>query len=705
MNMIKTEVKNSQLVNYLNKLLFKKIEEFNGRQFIGIDKTSPFYISSEEAVGIINQMDRDNYIPEENYLMGNDEYFIECLKEDTILSQLYNMGEMFNLNLIEIKLLLFLTAFEIDKRYKKIFCYLGDNLLMKYPSVDVLLYLLFDNDYLRKENIFPILENKLVKAYPIIEILESENNTALLEKQLRIKKSVLSFILNKFRFDDEISGFCSIHYCGQIKSIEPGMESMVDNIVKKRKENKNIILFLHGEKGSGKKEYALRIARALQFNLLCVETALFMQSAAEVENRIRILFLNAYLQNAIVYFDGFNAFFKNQNGNLYENYLMNITANYKTILITGSNENWSPENISDSFVYISQTFKNPDYKESTELWLTALAGYHISDSEKIASDLANMFKFSRGEIERVLSLISGKVNGENSFDPKDLFRFCRESVHSRLLCYAQLITTKYDLTDMILPEEQVSQINDFTNYWKNRHKVIDEWGFRKRVSGSGVTALFNGPPGTGKTMAAGIVAKNLNLAAYRIDVSQLVSKYIGETEKNLSKVFDVAEGMGVLLFFDEADSIFGKRTDVGDSHDKYANLETSYLLQRIEDYNGPVILASNFLRNIDEAFMRRINFIIEFPLPDKEMSRKIWSVVFPEKVKLFPDVNFDFLVEKFKFSGGNIRNITVNSAFYAVEEDSDEIRMKHIIMAVKSELKKIGKICSQADFGEYWIEG
>jgi len=201
-------------------------------------------------------------------------------------------------------------------------------------------------------------------------------------------------------------------------------------------------------------------------------------------------------------------------------------------------------------------------------------------------------------------------------------------------------------------------------------------------------------------MAASILANEMGLDLYRIELSQVVSKYIGETEKNLSRIFEAAEGSGVMLFFDEADAIFGKRTVVKDAHDRYANIEVSYLLQKIEEYDGPVVLASNFRKNIDEAFVRRLRFIVEFPFPDETIREMIWKKVFPDKSPLEKEIDFAFLAKNFRLSGANIRNIALFAAFFAAE-DGGTIAMKHIIRGIKRELQKEGKTYKPSDFGIY----
>ena len=226
--------------------------------------------------------------------------------------------------------------------------------------------------------------------------------------------------------------------------------------------------------------------------------------------------------------------------------------------------------------------------------------------------------------------------------------------------------------------------------------VYGEWGFDSKFSlGKGLNALFAGPPGTGKTMAAEVIARELQLDLYKIDLSQVVSKYIGETEKNLDRIFREARASYSILFFDEADALFGKRSEVKDAHDRYANIEVGYLLQKMEEYDGIAILATNLRQHMDEAFVRRMHVIIEFPFPDEEYRRRIWEVTFPREAPLAEDVDFAKLAGEIKLAGGNIKNIALAAAFYAAE-DADLIFARHLMRAAGREHQKIGRAWNPA---------
>jgi SpoVK/Ycf46/Vps4 family AAA+-type ATPase len=240
---------------------------------------------------------------------------------------------------------------------------------------------------------------------------------------------------------------------------------------------------------------------------------------------------------------------------------------------------------------------------------------------------------------------------------------------------------------------------------RHRYQVYEQWGFKAKLGLSqGLVGLFTGESGTGKTLSAEVLATELGLDLYRIDLASVVSKYIGETEKNLSQVFQDAQASHAILFFDEADALFGKRSAIKDAHDRYANIEVNYLLQQVESYDGVIILASNLSKNIDTAFLRRLNLSIAFPFPDEGLRLRLWRTLFPPQAPLAEDVDLEFLARQFKLPGGNIKNVVVSAAFQAAEADQ-AITMEHLIRAMRREYQKLDRLCEKSHFGPYydWI--
>jgi SpoVK/Ycf46/Vps4 family AAA+-type ATPase len=254
-------------------------------------------------------------------------------------------------------------------------------------------------------------------------------------------------------------------------------------------------------------------------------------------------------------------------------------------------------------------------------------------------------------------------------------------------------------SDLVLPADQREELHELVARHRHRETVHERWGF-PAIPSPGLVALFAGPSGTGKTLAAEVVAAELGLDVYKVDLSAVVSKYIGETEKNLERIFSGASAGNAVLFFDEADALFGKRSDVGDAHDRYANIEVSDLLQRLESYPGMVVMATNLHKNMDAAFLRRIHVSVEFPMPDEEGRRAIWALSFPPTAPV-DDIDLDFLARQFRISGGSIRGASLTAAFLAAEAGTP-VTMELVVQGLKREFQKLGRLRTEAEFDRYF---
>jgi SpoVK/Ycf46/Vps4 family AAA+-type ATPase len=322
----------------------------------------------------------------------------------------------------------------------------------------------------------------------------------------------------------------------------------------------------------------------------------------------------------------------------------------------------------------SMVVERPDVEARTREWNRVLEGQRLDEglAEEIPA-LAAKFELDTGAIDDAIltarGLATARAPETATITLEDLYAAARARSAPILSSLASKVTRHKQWEDLILEPDPLMQLRELCSMVEHRHKVYDEWGFGEKLSsGKGVVSLFAGQSGTGKTMGAGVIAGALGLDLYKIDLSGVVSKYIGETEKNLGAIFRDASLSNAILFFDEADALFGKRSEVKDAHDRYANIETAYLLQQIEDYAGPVILSTNLKMNLDEAFLRRMHFVIDFPMPEEPYRLRIWKTTMPDEVPLEPDVDFAFLARQFRISGGNIRNIVLASAFLAAQE-------------------------------------
>lgn len=320
-----------------------------------------------------------------------------------------------------------------------------------------------------------------------------------------------------------------------------------------------------------------------------------------------------------------------------------------------------------------------------------------------AEKFAAAYSFGPSRIQKIITGCEMTAGFQNSGTVTEelLERACLDASEGILKGKASRIVTAFGLSDLILPEHEKGLLIEGINYIKYRHKVFDNWNFSsKSFGGRGLSMLLEGSPGTGKTMAASVIANELGLPLFKIDLSKMMSKYIGETEKSLGEVFDIAEQNSAVLLFDETDALFGKRSDIKDSHDKYANVETSFLLQKMDEFNGIIVMTTNFKQNIDDAFMRRITYIIHFPSPDRGCRLKLWSSVFPKEAPLDKSVDPMFLAERFEMTGAMIRGAALSAAFTAAAEDRS-ISMADIITAVKKQFAKFGKNLANTELGPY----
>jgi hypothetical protein len=337
----------------------------------------------------------------------------------------------------------------------------------------------------------------------------------------------------------------------------------------------------------------------------------------------------------------------------------------------------------------------PTSREQQFVWEQALgpAGAHLNGQlERVISQ----FDFSAASIRIAASYVAGATAPPDELSLQ-LWDACRLQARPRLEDLAQRIPSTATWESLVLPGPHIQTLRELAAQVRHRAKVCDRWGFAEQSSrGLGLSALFSGPSGTGKTLAAEILANEMRLDLFRIDLSAVISKYIGETEKNLRRVFDAAEEGGAVLLFDEADALFGKRSEVKDSHDRYANVEVSYLLQRMEAYRGLAILTTNMKEALDPAFLRRLRFVVHFPFPDQAHRAEIWRRIFPQKT---PTDGIDpAVLSRLSISGGNIRSIALNAAYAAADAD-EPVRMHHLLRAVRSEYQKLEKPLTEAELG------
>ncbi|NHN32429.1 ATP-binding protein [Paenibacillus sp. S3N08] len=506
-----------------------------------------------------------------------------------------------------------------------------------------------------------------------------------------------------------------------------------------RKVRRRLAFYIWGPPGGGKKLQVQHCCKAFGKSVLFADVAVMLLQDKPFAELLDEVLREAILHQTVLCLTNVEALFPDEPDLLARQRLQTVYRglngyNGLLFLLAHKHQRLSAE-LKDRLV-LDMELPIPDDEQRRILWESYAEESGFSHPVDWAVFGAK-FRFTAGQISRALTLAHGFAAWNGSGDAERqvaaaldvqagaaqqaggaiqqagadkqagasveaaLYKACYMQVQHGLEKKAARIQPKYAWEDIILPIEQKEQLRQACNQMKYRAMVYGQWGFERKLAyGKGLSMLFAGPPGTGKTMSAQVVAKELQLELYKIDLSQVISKYIGETEKNLHEIFEEARISNAILFFDETDALFGKRSEVKDSHDKYANIETAYLLQKMEEYEGITVLATNLLNNIDEAFIRRISYIIKFPFPDEEHREKIWRSMFPKEAPLGPDVDFKYIATKFPIAGGNIKNIAVSSAFMAADAGS-LIGMRHILQAVKYELQKTGKIWNKDDVDMY----
>jgi SpoVK/Ycf46/Vps4 family AAA+-type ATPase len=629
-------------------------------------------------------------------------------ERDGVELRLPRLAALFDLSELDVDVVLLCLAPELDRRYERLFAYLHDDVTRPLPTVELALHLLCPDLATRVA-----ARGRFAASAPLVrhELVRLEDDggpvpPSLLATGLRLDPRVVRFLLDDE--DDEIDEDDEAHHddvderlrslarlvtpsigIGGLVFPAPFAErlhGLVDGL------DGDTVLYCQGGYGVGKQSIAEACAQARRTRLLAVDgRELARRSGGEVATAARLLGREARLHRACLYVEAFDTLLAEGK----EAHLAAVATLLEESADPGflaGEAGWEPRDALHGLTFVRLEIPPPGYEERLELWRGAL------DAEGLGPDvdlpaLANKFRLTGGQIgdaaatARSLATTAGRAVSQD-----DLHTACRLHSNRKLAELAQKVVPRYGWDDIVLPDDQLAQLHEVHDQMRYRAVVYEAWGFgRKLAMGKGLNVLFAGPPGTGKTMAAEVLATALGLDLYKIDLSSVVSKYIGETEKNLARIFDEARTSNAILFFDEADALFGKRTQVRDAHDRYANVEVSYLLQKMEEYEGVVVLATNLRKNMDEAFVRRLHVTIDFPMPGVDDRRRIWTQVWPDPTPRDPELDLELLAREVEVAGGAIRNIALAGAFLAAA-DGGVVTMHHLRHATDREYQKMGKV-------------
>jgi AAA+ superfamily predicted ATPase len=607
--------------------------------------------------------------------------------------RLVELAERFDLSHRQVDALLLSLAPEFDRKYERVYAYLQDDITQTRPSVGLVTDVLTDDESERLAT-RPLVGERLCRLSP------PDPDAPLLAHAVTADQRVVGYLLGRDDVDPAVADVV------QVVEPETAIEALpVDDATRERVTrlapapgDPPAMRYVHGPYGAGTGEVVAAMCQHAESELLRAEASVVVD--ADVTDPLERLRREARLRDAAVHVANVHEL-DGDRGRSIESVARRLDGFESNVFLTGEDE-WTHRRGVDDHEFAAVHLPRPGYDRRQELWADRA---ETLPDEVDPGDLAATFRLTRGQMDDAIETAHALGNGDG-LTSETVYRGCRVQSRETLDALARKSETNYGWGDLVLPAEEKTQLREVAAHVKHRGTVYADWGFEDRFSlGTGLNVLFSGPSGTGKTMAAEIIAGDAGLDMFKIDLATVVSKYIGETEENLKQVFDEAEHTDAILFFDEADALFGERSEVSDATDRYANVEVSYLLQRMEEHDGTVILASNYKDNIDDAFLRRINTNVEFPRPDRKSRAAIWETIFPEDTPV-GDLDVGFL-STFEITGGNIKNVALTASFLAADDGvadggaADAVEMGHVVRALRRELQKTGRLVNPEAFGEY----
>ncbi|QUQ65626.1 ATP-binding protein [Kutzneria sp. CA-103260] len=615
----------------------------------------------------------------------------------------------FGLDRRELDVLLLCLLSHVDSRRRRLFGYLLDNATASAPTVDLALRIVESS---HRDGIFaasaPLIRHHLVDIGPAGE--------------LRIDPRIVGHLLGDDTVDDRLAGMLTVD--------EPfaGLDELVlaadhrDELrglagwLRSRPEG--AVVFLHGPYGSGRRSIATALCADARLPMMLVDVRAALRGSWPLV--VDLCHREALLRNAVVCWLGADRLLEDEHAEQWTTLVEAIDRFPGRTLITSSTP-WDPAGVVSSGRFVRIDLAAPNFAQRQRLWLALLPPDAAFEPprprrEHLADLLANTFQLTAGQLVDSIGSAIGVARLRDPAVPRlradDLFEGCRRQSGRRLVAFARRIEPRTELgfDDLVLPDPNRRQLEELRARIGLRGKVYGELGFDRRLSlGRGVVAMFTGGSGTGKTMAAELLAREQGADLYKVDLSAVASKYVGETEKNLDRVFADAERSNAMVFFDEADALFAKRGEVKEARDRWANVEMAFLLQRVEEFRGVVVLASNLRQNIDTAFLRRLHAVVDFPAPDADARLRIWQGMFPAGMR-YPDGDeLAELAARFPMSGGSIKNIVLDAAFRALRSDpaASAVGVRDLVISVGREYQKLGLPVTPGEFGRPfygWVE-
>jgi hypothetical protein len=685
-------------------------------QQAGQNPKEPFrglFISKEEAAHLARQplagswgsaaalsaKDEEAYLQAYQQAAGRSQAILDQAANAQVGLRLAHLVDVFGLSAFEYNAFLLCLAPALDVRYERLFGFLQDDVTRKLASLNLIFDLLLDTGIQRMSFAENFDEQAILLRYGLLQVMPGDpgETVSLLRRVFSVPQEVVAWLFGGYRPAPALADGMELILPGDTDGRFETLEDETSLPDAARLVEKKPLLAFYGADHQRAQAAALRLARVQAQPLLRVDLEALKTGGQLSRANLRLALRDAILLSAVPYFTGWEQL-ADAEGMIPAVYLGELDEIDETVIVLSAapwRTSGEPGPLRKPLLW--QAFDLPSSEQRRKLWALNLNGSTPLD-ETMLEILAGQFTLSTGQIQQASrTALNTAFQKGRPLQLEDLLLAARQHSTHHLDSLAVKLEPRYRWEDIVLPPDGAAVLQEIAATIRSRPLVLETWGVgRKLAPSAGVSALFTGPPGTGKTLAAQVIAAELGMDLYKIDLSTVVSKYIGETEKNLERIFNQARNSSTILFFDEADAIFGKRSEVKDAHDRYANIEVGYLLQRMETFDGVVILASNLYANLDEAFIRRLQFVVDFPFPDEEQRARIWRVLFPPGVPRDPQLDFSSLANRFRLSGANIRNAIISAAFLAANEGSS-VTTRHLLHGIRRELQKMGRLIDEKD--------
>lgn len=683
MQQLKTLATIQEALVYIGSFIQHAVQEAQHTPQSPTDALFGLVISPEEA-----QQKLQGLPFESHWENGNRPTLYECdltLVDDPLV----RLVNAYSLTALDLNILLLAIAPQVDRRYERTYAYLQDDVYQRQPTVNLMLNLLAADS---SERLFvwerlqpdtPLRRFKLLNTKPDANIPVS----TFLTHQLYADARIIAHLFGGNTPDQRLGD--------AVQMVTPD-DALQRNFEPHTRVTDTDIVYIVGKSGLGQTQSALACCDQLSRSLLHINLTKLQKLDLSLEEAFLLALREGYLNDSALIFTDWDAVIDGENP--LSDRIWSMISTYPAAVFICGERTWEAPNTDRTRPMLRWQFGLPTFDERYALWQRALATQATTLTDAELQSIVGKYRFTPLQIRRaVLTASDLAATSNRDLDVNMLYAGAQAHSTLKLDRLARQIQPRHRWNDLVLPDDQMAQLQEMRSRAEHVHLVQDIWGFGKKIAPQpGISALFAGESGTGKTMSAEVIANDLGLLLYKIDLSAVVSKYIGETEKNLGVIFEEAQASNAILFFDEADALFGKRSEVKDARDRYANIETAYLLQQIEAYDGVAILATNLRQNLDEAFTRRLDFVITYPFPDETARYHIWQRHFPVDVPMAGDVNLERIADDFPLAGGNIRNAALASAYLAAA-DGEIITHHHIMTAIRREHQKMGRL-TMGDF-------